>query len=662
MNRACLALLFAGIALAQVRQQDPVQAAVEAYRSAYQQGQFDEAAAKRDLARSLLDQIPADSQFGNSVVNVAQLYEGSGLSAQALAIAQQALARATTLDTRIQLLQTVADFYQQHRNLLQALVYREKLVAALDEAAAKPVEPNSAPTSVRFGVFSGIGSLRYMGGDQRTRAYQQLAELYQQLGRPDAVAATTKRLIAIAKEPGIVAQFYQQEGQLEEAAAIYKKQAEQADPSKRVGALQSLANVYQQEQRYADAADAFQQATAALNASGKPEMQQQTVWTRMNMARMLNQAGQTPAADKIYEQLLAETANAPEGTYQQLLTDYANYLGDTKRAAQGQALLTDYLTNHPNLQPQEEANLLFQLANSAQRSGDIKLAEQYRQAAMEKQRATQPAPPTPPQILIGPDLQAAQSAGNAGQFDQAVELAMQAMGTAPRAADRDQVTWQISNLASQFASHKQPAKAEELYQRLLGAVETWSADNPQALISATQNYARFLMYSDRWNEAPAAIKRYRDLIVAANGAASISVADAVRLTMDFERQHGTPGDVINLARQLVALHESLAGNTSDLYLGAAEELARAYQANRDFSRATQMLRENAAIADLAFRSNDIRRAQFRITAAMALAEERQFDEAERLATEAVAISKQADGFTNQLQQIRKMRAAAQTNR
>jgi hypothetical protein len=51
---------------------------------------------------------------------------------------------------------------------------------------------------------------------------------------------------------------------------------------------------------------------------------------------------------------------------------------------------------------------------------------------------------------------------------------------------------------------------------------------------------------------------------------------------------------------------------------------------------------------------------------MALAQQRQFDEAEKLATEAVAISKamrppQGDMFTNQLEQIRKMRNASQPN-
>lgn len=255
MKLGCLSLFLAGVALAQVRpQEDPLQAAVRAYHDAHNGGHFDEAAAKRELARNLLSQAPPDAQFGNSVWDVAQLYAGSGLRAQALAIAQQGLARAATPESQIQLLGMVADFYQQDRNLLQAVAYREKMVAALDEAAAKPVAPENGPTSVSISrLYSGIRSFRYIGGDRRAAAYQQLAELYQQLGRPDAVAATTKRMAAIAKDPGTLGQFYEQEGQLDEASALYKRQAEQADPSIRAGALQSLANVYQQQQHFAEA-------------------------------------------------------------------------------------------------------------------------------------------------------------------------------------------------------------------------------------------------------------------------------------------------------------------------------------------------------------------------------------------------------------------------
>jgi hypothetical protein len=663
MSRACLSLLFACVVLAQVRpQEDPIQALLRDYRSAREQGQFDEAAAKRDLARKLLDQIPADSQFGNAVWNVAQLYQGSGLSAQALAIGQQGLARATTLENRIQLLQMVGDFYAQERNLLQAVAWREKLIAALDEAAAKPAEPNSGSDWVAIARFSGSRSFRSIGGDRRTSAYQQLANLYQELGRPDAVAATTKRMMGLAKDPATLAQFYEQQGQLDEAAAIYKKQAEQTDPTMRAGALQSLANVYEQEQRHADSADALQQANVALNASGKPELQQQTVWNRMTLAKRLNLAGQTPAADQVYEQLLAETSSAPEGTYLQVLIDYANYLGYTQREAQSHALLSDYLSGHTNLQPGDETNLLFQLAASARRSGDSKVADRYQEAAMEKQRGSQPAPV--PQILIGPDLQKAQAAANAGKLDEAFEIASQALATASRAADREQIVWQVANLATQLVNRKQPAKAKQLYEHLFAVVETWSADNPQALINAAANYAGFLMASDRWNEAPAAIKQHRDLIVATRGADNISVGDALRETMQFEKMHGTPQGAIKVAQELLALHESLGGNTSDLYLGAAEELAREYQSSGDLGSAVAILRHNVEIADLAFRPGDVRRAQIRMAAAMAMAQQRQFDEAESLAAEAVAISKatrppQDYAFSAQLEQIRQMRIAPQ---
>ena len=641
MSRACLslhfALLFAGVILAQVRpQEDPIQAALRDYRSARDQGQFDEAASNRELARKLLDQIPVDSQFGSAVWNVAQLYQGSGLSAQALAIGQQGLARATTLENRIQLLQMIADFYAQERNLLQAVAYREKLIAALDEAAARPSEPNDASTPMRVGIFAGRRSFRSTGGDRRVAAYQQLANLYQELGRPDAVAATTKRMIGLAKDPAALAEFYQQQGQLDDAAAIYKKQAEQADPSMRAGALQSLANVYEQEQRYADAADALQQANAALNASGKPELQQQTVWNRMSLAKRLNLAGQTQAADQVYEQLLAETSRAPEGTYLQVLGTYASYLANTNRAMQGQVLLSDYLTNHTNLQPGEETNLLFQLANGARRSGDSKAAEQYQKAAEDNQRGLQPAPVR--QMLIGPDLQKAQAAANAGKLDEAFEIASQALATASRAADREQVVWQVASLAMQFVNRKQSAKAEQVYEHLFGVVEAWSADNPQPLINAAASYAGFLTGSDRWNEAPAAIKRHRDLIVAARGTDSISVGDALRETMQFEKMHGTPQGAIKVAQDLLALHESLGGNTSELYLGAAEELAREYQSSGDLTSAIAIFRHNTEIADLAFRPGDMRRAQVRMVAAMALAQQRQFDEAEKLAAEAVGIA------------------------
>jgi tetratricopeptide (TPR) repeat protein len=673
MYRGCLLLLSVGVARAQLRfQEDPIQIAIRAYQTAREQGQFDEAVAKRDLARNLLDQIPGDSpQLGNSARNIAQLYDSSGFRTQALAIAQQALARATAPSTRMELLEMAADFYQQDGNLLHAVGYREKAVAALEEAAAKPAAPNTSRSAGggvigNFATGSGLISISrlYRAPVTPERVYQQLADLYQQLGRPDAVAAINKRMLLAVKDPGSLAQIYERQGQLEEAGAIYKKQAEQGDAPVRAGALQALANLYQQEQRFGEAADALQQANAVWKSSGKAEAELQTIYIRINLAGMLNRAGQTEAADQVYEQLLAESSGSEDGTRAHILNSYANYLNDTKRDARGQALLSDYLTSHPNLEPQVEASLLMQLSYGARRSGNSNLADQYQRTSNEKQQAWQT--PVTRQTLIGPDLQAAQTAAHAGKFDEAYELSLQAMTSAPTAADRDQVAWGVPNVATELANRKESEKAERLYQRLFGLVESWSAESPQALMNVLQNYSRFAKSPDQASKALAAIQRYRDSAIITHGAISGPVVDALRLTMQFERMHGSPQKVITAAEDLVSLQESLSGNTSEPYLRAAEDLAREYQSNGDPERAIPIFRRNVAIADLVYRTADARRAHTRITAATALAQQRQFDEAERLAAEAIAIANamrppQGNIFGNQLEQIRKMKAAPASN-
>jgi hypothetical protein len=84
----------------------------------------------------------------------------------------------------------------------------------------------------------------------------------------------------------------------------------------------------------------------------------------------------------------------------------------------------------------------------------------------------------------------------------------------------------------------------------------------------------------------------------------------------------------------------------------------------DRAGALPLRRKVATIADLVYAANDSRRATLRVTAAMAYAREGQFDEAEVLAKEAVAIgqhlqSPQPGAFANELQQILQMKQVAQ---
>ena len=171
------------------------------------------------------------------------------------------------------------------------------------------------------------------------------------------------------------------------------------DPQQVVGALQSLANLYQREQRYGDAAAALEEAIAGLNASGSPAARSQAMGMRQNLAGMLQQAGQTAEADQAYQQLLAESQNRQDPNYSQLLVNYANYLDNSKRSAQAESLLSDYMANHPQLDAWQESNLLYARANAARVSGDSDRAAEYERAAADKRQAM--APPPEPPLLQG---------------------------------------------------------------------------------------------------------------------------------------------------------------------------------------------------------------------------------------------------------------------
>ena len=677
MHRGFLCLLWSLSALAQAPQQNPLDMAIQAYWKARAEARFDEAVAKREEARALLAQMPAEApQFGSWVQNVAGLYEGGCMQARAREVAEAALARTGRLGdahpTRILLLNTLAGFWQEDRNLLKAATYSEKAVAALEAAPpANSAEPGSAQGVM--GSFSTgsrvivIGSRLSRGGpvSNLSGAYQRLASIYQQLGRPEAVAAVLTKMKNLAGDNAYaLASLYESQGKFDEAAAIYRKQVTQAagDPQQMVGPLQSLAQLYQREQRYGDAAAVLQQAIVGLDASGSPAARSQALGMRQNLAGMLSQAGQTGEADQVYQQLLAESQSRQDPNYAQMIVNYANYLDNSKRSGQAESLLSDYMANHPQLEPWQESNLLFARANSANASGDSDRAAGYERAARDKQQAMTATPPE--QFLLQTLLQKANTAAWGDKPEEAFSLALQAMEAAPRAADREQIAWQVPGIASGLANKNAPAKAEQLYQHLFGIVQSWSADNQQPLLNVAQRYPRFLMaQKDRQADVPEAIERYRKMLMNSRGAGTGHLQDPLQMTIEFERFHGSPKRALLATLDLLALEESMNGSTSEPYLQATEMLADLYEAGGDPERSLPLLRQAVAIGDLVYSANDARRGNTRTRLASALARQREFDEAERVANEAVAIGKQmrpsqTEQFTRQLEEIRKMKPAA----
>jgi tetratricopeptide (TPR) repeat protein len=639
MLRVPLFLVCSLAALAQPSfRQDPLDTAIQAGWQARNSGRFEEAAAAREQARALLPRAPVDSpRFPGWVQHVSQLYRNSNWNSQARAILREALDRTRPLGdshpSRNAVLNALSDSWRQDGNLLKAVGYLEQA------AAAQPATPGALYT------------------------YSSLARLYRQLGRPDAVAAIAVKIRALASnDQTALAQFYEQQGQLEEAAAIYRKLAEQsADPQARANAWQSLANLDSRQENYSDAVAATQQAIAALQSSDKPWIRDQTSWMRQNLAGYLRQAGQLDQADQVYRQLLRDNPGGQQES--EIMTMYAQYLAETKRAPQGESLLKDYLAGHSNLNWQEKSNVLFNLANLAGNTGDSKASDEYRRAAQAL--LPPPPPPSPPtvQILVGEEMQQAQEAANQHRWDDAYTLALHAIDIAAQAADGQQVQWFVPEIAQQLAANKEPARAERLFQRLLALAQNRKADNMQPLLGATQNYVRFLMSQpDRLSEVPAAIEQYRGVLTDANGPESASLAEPLRLRIEFELAHSRWDAAQGSARDLLQLQESLTGNTSEAYLNDLQTAARVYEAAGDSLRALPLRRQAITIADLHTSNHDWRPAQTRMDVALALAQLGQFDEAVTLGEEAVALQRTMRApeppQARQLQQIRQMKLDA----
>ncbi len=554
MVRVPLLLLYSLTALAQPGpRQEPMDAAIDAVWRARSMSRFSEAnaglergsrataaysgefAALRRLGAAGSAALP---EFGLERAGAGDCAGGAG--------AHRPAGRCAPIPHRPA--ECVGDFWLQDGNLLKAVGYLEQ--AATAQAAAPPAaEGRFTEQAGRIAVM-GTFAVRIFAGSgfpngggmpgSSMYAYIRLADLYQRLGRPDAVAAVAAKIRALGStDKGALARFYEQQGQFEEAAAVYKKMAEQsADVQTRGNAWQSLANVYAGQEHYTDAVAAMKQAVAAVGASDNAGIRSQAVWMRQNLASYLRRADLTDQADQVYEQILQETRGGPQEN--QILGAYAQYLAESQRAAQGESLLKEYLAGS-NLEPPAKMNVLFQLSNVARTSGDSKRAEEYQAAGMALQEQAPTA--TEGQVRIAEDVRKAESALSQQRLDEAYGLALRAIDRAAQAVDGQQVDWLVPQVANRLAATHEPAKAEQLFRRLLALEQGRQVESAQPLIAVTQMYARFLMEQpERAGEVAAAIEEYRRVLTDANGPESGSMTEPLRLRLEMERGHGAMGE------------------------------------------------------------------------------------------------------------------------
>ena len=157
-------------------------------------------------------------------------------------------------------------------------------------------------------------------------------------------------------------------------------------------------------------------------------------------------------------------------------------------------------------------SVLFNLEDLAERRGDAKSVNEYRQAAQALQ--PQPLLSAPGANRVVEELQKAQAALNERRLDDAFALALHAIDTAAPAADWPWVQKYGSAIAGGLAGSKEPAKAEQLFRRLFAFAKDSSAESPAPLMVVTRNYARFLMnQEDRLGEVPFALEQLRSVLM-----------------------------------------------------------------------------------------------------------------------------------------------------
>ena len=684
MHRVAGFFILASALAAQPQPGNPFDTQMQAYWTTQRDGTCQESAAARTGLRNTLDTItPTDQRFVGAVESVAQLYQSGGRALEARVIVERALTRMGTGGSaaRATLLIHLADLWEQDRNLLQAVSYREQAVAILEKlppAATQPEAPmqrtgvayasraviSARPVMINGPMMGGVynGSFGSAGSfaavPNLQYPYQRLAQTYRQLGRPDKVAEVNAKVAALLKDnQAALASWYQSEGRSEDAAALYKKLAEQpGDPQQRASAWENLAGVYQNQQQLTQAAAAMRSAIAAVDSAGGSDTANRAIWMRQRLAMILNQAGDTKGADQVFAQLLSE-----QGSNLQVINAYANHLSTTKRAGEAEAMLKQYLAAHPDLEPHEQANLLFQLANAARVSGQSDKAEEYQRAAAEKAGNVSSSAPDNGVGRVLQVLSEAQRDAMAGKLDQAYELALSVIASSDTRSGRSElIAMQTGSIAQRLGSSENPERGVQLFRRIADLAANCAAANLQPVVQVRREYASFLMNRQRWNDAQDAIQSFRDAVIEGSGKQSGALTEPLRMEVELANRRGDHEQAAVSAEALLALEESLSGKTSEPYLEALQNLAAQIDGGGESRRAAGLLLQALRISDLVYPAADIRRAFVRTRVASLLARQGQFDDAERLVTEAIEIGTSAqpsnvDGFRSQLAEIRRMR-------
>ena len=366
--------------------------------------------------------------------------------------------------------------------------------------------------------------------------------------------------------------------------------------------LQELANLYLSQDRQAEARPYLQQAVAI---SPQPYLVQQ-------IAQIYQRLGKTAEADQLWKQALADAAGKglQSAEYLQVVSQYANNLAMDKRGDAARALLDEALAGTSD--EIQQMQLLFARANVERIQGSPETADSFQSRAQEISLRLNPQQSNG--NPVGPLFEQAQKALQAGKVNQAYEFALHAIARSAHAMDRESIGYHVSSLASNMAYKQAEDKADQLFLTALQEFESWKETTVQPLRAAGQAYVNYLMDRQRWDEARKALERFQDLMLDTRGPESGAMLEVLNMRIALEERRGAPDQALPVARQLVALVDSLTGPIGDPMTNALLTLARTEAAAGDNPASLATHWRAVAVADRSVGPADARRAQPRVVA------------------------------------------------
>jgi tetratricopeptide (TPR) repeat protein len=544
---------------------------------------------------------------------------------QQRAVIEQSLSRAASLPAahpiRIDLLCRLARAWETDRNLLRSLSYLEQAAAAIEHLT--PEERESLP--IRMSLTGWSSQI-----DANGSVYMQLFDIYRKLGRNQDAARVPERAAAHVLNSGsMIASFEKQLDRPDEAVAIYSRlAAEASDPAGSAEALYSLAELYHQQKRYVDAIMTTRQAINRLESSMREDYWYLTLWMRQSVADMLREAGEPEAAEQEYRALIDESQNAPRYAQIPIISHYARYLAATSRGSAAVQLVKQYSAAHLDLRPDQQ----LMLENTvAELDPDAPSASNKGRSSSPVDSARPSTPST--QARESPVTKALQAVNLNGSPADAMVLITQAIDGVSSAADLNLVVERLPGFANALAFHKANAEATEVYKRLLDLAERWAVADRGPLLKVEQKRFESLALSPGSADTEEAEREYREDLIKLRGETTGWLEDVLYVRARCGGRVAAPV----AAKELLALEETLNGNTSEPYMAALDAIAN-FSESYDLEGAAALRAKIVPIADLLYNTHDICRGWVRIRVAMMYAVLRRFDEARAMSNEALAIA------------------------